>query len=364
MSVEQQQAPESWQDALKGVAAEMEAAEPTPSAEPVADPEPTETQETEAEAPAIADTGDQAQAPEPEVAEPAGDAEASEPTAFEPPQHWTRQDKEAFAALDDGAKQFTVDKIKAIEKNARTKMFEADRISKQDSALAKAMEPFADQIARTGSTPEQAISTLAAFYAQLQTDPAAALAQMAQLYASPSAGEGTRRDVAQRVLNAVGLQPDALDEPLSELDPTEAKLTAIERKLEALQSGIQTERVQTQQSTLDVQIQAFAKASDGNGGLAHPHYDALKPNIEHLLKSGDERVDTTGDVQTALGTAYQAALSDLRAQLVPEKPKPAGKPHTTSSVAKSSPAPGSPAREPAASHKEEFANVAREMGLA
>ncbi len=354
MSVEPDKAPESWADSMKAVAAELEAAEPAP--DPIAEPQDSPTEQATAEPPAEKPADDEAAAPEPEVAEPAGDADASEPTALEPLQHWTKADKEFFSGLDETGKERWLDRAKSLEKVHNTKLFELENERRQYHSLMKAVEPFQEEMTLRGVSADQAVGQLVTIWKQMQSDPAATLSQLVRQYA-PSMGTDAARQLAQSVLSAKGVHADALlEEPVADLDSPEANAIAdVRRELQELRAERQQDRStfeQSQHATAQQQIDGFRTATNGNGGLAHPHFDALQTNMGALIQAG---------LATGLEDAYTKALA-MSPDLQPPVPKPNGKPVTKSSVAASSPAPGNPAREPAKSHREELANVARELG--
>lgn len=354
---EELQAPESFKETMAAVLADQEAAA---AADPAPEPAPVAAEPTDAE-PVPSDAGaGEASEPEPDGVPgtadgdtaPSQEAAESSAPALEAPNHWKAEHKAKFGGLSDEDKAWVLEQRKADDQSHRKKMFEVDRLERQSAVLAKAIEPFADQIARSGQTPEQAIATLAAFHGQLQTEPAAALAKMAQLYASPSAGEGTRRQVAQQVLQAVGLHPDALLEEQLDVDPTAATLTAdIDRRFQEFEAKQQQRSQLDQQTSVQEMINTFKAETTPEGKPAHPHFDALETTMENLL---------IAKRAANLGEAYSLALS-LTPELQPKAPR---KVATTvaSSVPKTSPAPGSKAPSPLPRLRDHMRAVAEEQG--
>lgn len=334
MSVENgQDQQETLRQTLQRVVAAKEAESP---AEPVAEP----TEQTAAEpSEVVASEDDDAQQPEPEVAEPAGGADAPEPTALEPLQHWSKADQEKFAALDDAAKEFVLDRAKTLETTQLAKHRELDAQGRQYQAVLGALDPFKDQMARMGVSPDQAVAQIAARWGQLQSAPGEALTELARQY-GPSMGAENGRQFAQTILQAVGLSPDALlDEHSPELDSPEANAIAeLRRELQEMRSERQQDRslqVETQQQTAQQAIDGFKAATNGDGKLAHPHFEALQADMGKLIGAG---------LATGLDDAYQRALA-LSPDLQPAKPV-AVRRRTETSIPQSSPTPGKAAEAP------------------
>ena len=368
MAVEQEKRQETIEETMRDVLAKQQA-KALPS-DPVSDP-PDE--QAAAEAPPEGD----AQDPEPEAADPGGEdsdsppsdsePESQTPPAFEALQHWSNEDKERFAALDDGAKEFVLDRAKALEKTQLQKHRELDAQARQYDAVMGALAPFKEQMARSGVQPEQAIAQLASRWTQLNQAPGEAVGELLRQY-GPSLGEEDARNLAHTLLTAKGLSTDALlDEHSPELDSPEAKAIAeLKREIQELKAEARSSREQSQQSQeseADRAMQAFVAAQNDDGTPKHPHFELLTPNISRILVDRDERVDAFASPATRLKQAYDAALADMTSTFVPAKPKPNGKRKVASTVARSSPAPGQVARELAKSHEEELRNVARERGM-
>ena len=254
-----------------------------------------------------------------------------------------------------------LDRAKTLETTQLKKHRELDAQARQHEAVLGALAPFKDQMARSGVSPEQAIAQIAKRWEQLQSSPGEALAELARQY-GPSLGGENGRKVAQAFITAAGLSADALaDEDISDLDPTEAKLTAeidrrfqaFEAKLDQLNGGFQ----HSQESAVEQQIETFRSAKTEDGKLLRPHYAEVQSEMAGLISA---------NLAQGLEDAYEKAVR-LRPDLQPSTPKPNGRTKVTTAVPRSSPAPGTPARElagaTAKSHTEALAAVARDLGL-
>lgn len=349
MSVENgQDQQETLRQTLQRVVAAKEAESP---AEPVADIEPSAAEPSGV----VASEDDEAQAPEPEVAEPGGGADAPEPTALEPLQHWSKADQEKFAALDDAAKEFVLDRAKTLETTQLAKHRELDAQGRQYQAVLGALEPFKDQMTRLGVSPDQAVAQIAARWGQLQSAPGEALTELARQY-GPSMGKENGRQFAQTILQAVGLSPDDLpfDDHSPELDTPEANAIAeLRREIQEMRSERQQDRslqVETQQQTAQQAIDGFKAATNGDGKPAHPHFEALQPTMAGLLQGG---------LANGLDDAYAKALA-LSPDLQPAKPASVRR-RTETSIPQSSPTPGKAAEAPPKSMRDHLRRNAEKL---
>lgn len=242
-----------------------------------------------------------------------GEVEDDEQEAveLEAPEHWSNEDKEAFAALPDEAKPLALDWRKSIEAGYDTKFQElaADRKKIEPyQGFDDVFAPYRHELDRQGLTPEAYVRQLMAVATDLQNDPASTLQRLAQTYGV---------DFGQAQADEAG-EDEFLDPAAA------ARIRELENQLAQFQSQTtdslnqltQANTTASQQHYLDT-FNAFAKE--------HAHADRLRTQIGFHLQNltPDEQAGKTMDDMLLM--AYERAAwadPDARADLIAAQNKP------------------------------------------
>jgi hypothetical protein len=211
--------------------------------------------------------------------------EAATTEALEAPTHWPAADREMFGKQTPEAKQFILNRHKAMEADYTRKTQELAPVRRFKEQMDEIMGPYREAMAREGIDDAMAIKQLVAAHAYLQRDPANAIQWLADKYGIDLKAAGTAGTEAG--------QPSA-------------ELVAVKKELAELKNSLSAREKQEQdtqhQATLS-QITQFAEAKDAQGQLKHPHFDDVAPDVAALIRAARAQGQTL-----TLQDAYDRAV--------------------------------------------------------
>lgn len=228
------------------------------------------------------DADDLSQASEDAPAEPIADESVQpnevEAPAVKAPQHWSQQDRDAFAALPDQLKPLYLEKVKSLESGWNRKFEEIAGERKVYEEIRQVLAPYEERIAAAGGTIAGYIGKLLAIGEQLETNPAAMIHKLADW-----CGVKIGNDEA---LNA---------------------------QVQQLQAQLRRE---AGTRTVMESWHAFSTARDRAGNLLYPGAAQLRGPMGLVLQSDPPRLGETP--YQALERAYKAAFADAYAAIKPK----------------------------------------------
>lgn len=232
----------------------------------------TEVEETEVTEPTLADALEaefdkQSEEPQ-EIEEAPVEAEAAESqdevTEVAPPEHWSKEDQEAFMQMDDGGREWAL----RLEANAHKGIEEK---SKELKKFRDAFEPY-QHLVPAGVSQEQAIQYLLNAHGVLTNNPVEGIKWLMRNYG-----------VDEKQFTPTTVAPDEDEEFL---DPEVRKLRD---EVTALKQSSQTslqQAEQRRQQAMYAEINEFRDAVDENGDPLHPHFADTVGVMSGLLQSG------------------------------------------------------------------------------
>ena len=192
--------------------------------------------------------------------------ESEEPeTVFQAPEHWSSDEREAFAALSPEAQELVLQRDKAFQTGYQEK-------AQAISAITDALEPWKESLAQRGVTADQAIRALFAAQHTLDANPIQGILQIARSYG-----------VEDQLKSQFAPQADDDDFSDPEVKALKQEISALKNQISQTQQGFQ------QQSTAAVQrqIEDFSTAKDGSGELLHPHFEKVKADMAPYVQNGE-----------------------------------------------------------------------------
>ena len=275
-----------------------------------AQPEPP-AQETAPEEPA-AETVDSTETVEPsneEEAQPQEVSDQEKPTKTQEPEtlnakeHWTQEEKDYFAKLDNTGKKLFSDKYHNLESGFNKKFSEAADARKFFDEIKPLVAPYEQKLRSQGLSVSQGLQQLIAAQDFLDRSPDEGLAWLIQNYAV--------RDpkVVEKLLTRFGIKPSGDTEEEYE-SPSTRKLREELNQLK----GYMVQKAQNEHLTVRQQIQqrvdAYRSEKNPDGTLKRPHFERLEPEMARMI-SANPNLDWD--------TAYQRAMwidDELRSGLL------------------------------------------------
>jgi hypothetical protein len=203
------------------------------------------------------------------------------------PVSWPKEQAEAWAKLEQPARDYILRRESEFEKGLSQK---SEKIKPYEE-LDRVFEPWREKWALEGATPAVKVQQLLAAQAYLDRSPAEGLAWLANSYGI---------DLRQLAGAASQGQPQ-------NSDPVVAQLRAEIADLKNFAASQQQREHQAFMSSVQSEIDAFQKSGKA------PHFEALKKDIAGLLTSG---------VASSLPDAYERAVwlnAETRAKAIEEQ---------------------------------------------
>lgn len=229
---------------------------------------------------------------EPEVTEEVAEEQTDEvesegePEALEPPARWSKEDKDAFAALDRASQELVLKREKDVESYLTKGSQQIAETRKRFEALEQVLEGRRETIAREGMNEADYVQQLFSISDYAANNPAEFIQWFAQ-----------QRGVDLTQLNA-GTQGTTQRDPA--LLQTQQELASIKQLL--------NQQTQAQQDAAQRQAQAQIDkfATSGNA----PYFDKVQDAMAKLIESGEAQ---------DLEDAYEQAIwknKEVRAELM------------------------------------------------
>lgn len=197
-------------------------------------------------------------------AEATEDSEDAEPeTVFQAPEHWSSDEKEAFASLPPEAQDLVLQRDKAFQQGFQEK-------AQSITDIQQAIEPWTESLAQRGMSPANAIRTLFAAQAMLDRDPLNGILQLAETY---RVSDRLREQFAPT-------DDDDLTDP--EVKALRAENRELRQRFDQFEKGIESQRT----STVEQQIQQFREAKAADGAPKYPHFDKVRHLMGPLVGQG------------------------------------------------------------------------------
>lgn len=202
--------------------------------------------------------------------------EESDDEPIKAPEHWSAADRERFESLPDEAKDFVLERHKAMEGDYTRKTQELASIRKRGEALEEVIGPYRQEFQLSGLDDVAAIRQLFTVHDALKRDPNQAIQWLAQTY---------------------GADLTSTDD--QNIDPTVAELKRQIQQMRQEQQHQALTAQQRQQQEIESQIKAFEEEKDADGSLKHPSFMDVQDDMAVLIQAGRA---------TDMEDAYQKAI--------------------------------------------------------
>ena len=218
----------------------------------------------------------------------------TETSSLSAPDHWSRDDREMFSSLDEGAKKFLLRRHKDMEGDYTRKTQENADAIKIGRIIDESMDPaIKADLRRLGVDNESYLRQMMQWHHQSATDPAGFARQIVQQL---------RLDPAQ----VFQLTQDQNGEENTQTDPTAQRLAAVENHL----AQDQQSRLEQLQREQQARVDNFKDLKDESGNLVHPHFERVRKDMALIVRA---------DPTTSLEDAYSMAVykdPELRQSLI------------------------------------------------
>jgi len=259
--------------------------------------------------------GEQSTDPAPkENSEAPGEAKPIDPApqdgrSNQPPQHWSEQDRQAFAKLAPEGQAFLLRRHSEMERDYQTKAQASATAVQFTTALAPIFQHpvISGSLQQAGVSPMEAIGQWAGFHLRAM-DPnpqvkIGLLMELAQRMGLDPAAPGQMSQPGPGQLSAEDLKDPAIRYFADHLGSINGRIDQITR---AAEEKAQVETMKITRRGID----SFADEKDEKGNLKHPHFDIVLPTIIEFFKANPDR---------DLTEAYNMAIwsnPDVRSQLI------------------------------------------------
>lgn len=246
------------------------------------------------------------QSPDPALQDPASPTPQPpvQPQGNEAPQHWSAEDKANFAKLPQEGQQFLLKRHAAMEADYTAKTQAAATAVQFTQAVAPLFE---DPVIKASLAnvdgrplhPVHAIQQLVGFHKRAITDPVGLVKELVQrLNVDPAAIFGPTSNPPP------GLSEEDMKDPAIKFfaDHVGKQQQEVQNLRAQLQNFDRQQQERLSQESLRVTqwgIDSFADEKDAQGRPAHPHFDAVLPQMIELYKANPNR---------DLNEAYQTAV--------------------------------------------------------
>ena len=229
------------------------------------------------------------------VADPEGEAEV-EADEVSPPEHWSEEGQAIFMEADERVRDFMLSRENDFNKGIEEK-------SNELKSYRDVFEPY-ESLIPPGTTQPQVIQQLLNAQALLQRNPVEGIKWLMQSYGV---------DEKQFAPTETPVKTDNVDDVY--VDP---QVKALQQRIDELTNTREQDvraAEMARQNALLTEVNKFQNATDDDGELLHPHFNAVYGVMAGLLQSGRA---------TDMEEAYQRAVwsvPEYREQEVEQKAK-------------------------------------------
>lgn len=178
------------------------------------------------------------------------------------PEHWAAKDKELFNKQPAEVQQWALDRHKAMEGDHTQKSQAASEATKRYEPIEQVMAPFRPWAQSQGLSDAQLMS------------------QWANAHRALLSGNGKEMLLATAQQYGIDLTGEA-----QPVDPQIQELNTVVRNLQGQIQQTQQTFIGQQQSTMEQQLDVFAKQADDQGALLHPHFDTVMNDMVVLAQA-------------------------------------------------------------------------------
>lgn len=241
------------------------------------------------------DSTEQLQVESPESEDTDSETEQDSSEQLEPLEQWNDESKELFATLGNEAQKFLLDKHKEIEGGFTSKFQELAEERKRFESINEVLSPYEAVLKQQGQPLAPVLAQALNLLSSVTKDPAAAVKQAIQAYrlTPEQLGFGGEEDLTDPTVKAQN-----------------ERIANLEYRLTQQSQGVENKEQQAGQSELD----AFSKATNEDGSLKNPHFEAVRLHMAPLVDSGktlDEAYKEAVYIVPEYREAQAKAASDL-----------------------------------------------------
>jgi hypothetical protein len=247
-------------------------------------------------------------------------------SAPEPPSNWKPADKDMFKALPEPARQFLLERHRAMHASHTRKMQAIAELKREYEPVDQVFAPHREIMRQRGLTPRaliegwadverrladgDGVDVIKGIVAGYNIDPA----RVAQALGIGAAREATTTAASKPAAEAAA-SPQVPAQVLQEIARLRQRAEAEDR---AKAEAARLSQAAAQQKFLS-ELDAFRNARDDQGNLLRPHFSDLEEDMAHLALAAKSRGQAIPPLQQLYDKAVRANPSTYEAQRIADE---------------------------------------------
>jgi hypothetical protein len=258
-------------------------------------------------------------------------AEPEEPppaavSALEPPSNWKPADKDMFKTLPEPARQFLLERHRAMHASHTRKMQAIAELKREYEPVEQVFAPHREIMRQRGLTPRALIEGWADVERRLaEGDGVNVIKGIVAGYSIDPARVADALGIgARQAVDAADSKPAAAETPTSPQVPAEVlqEIARLCQRAEA-EDRAKAEAARLAQAAARqkflTELEAFTNARDDQGNLLHPHFSDLEEDMAHLALAAKSRGQAIPPLRELYDKAVRANPSTYEAQRIADQ---------------------------------------------
>ena len=258
-------------------------------------------------------------------------AEPEEPppaavSALEPPSNWKPADKDMFKTLPEPARQFLLERHRAMHASHTRKMQAIAELKREYEPVEQVFAPHREIMRQRGLTSRALIEGWADVERRLAEGDGVNVIKgiVAGYNIDPARVADALGIGARQAVDAADSKPAAAEAPTSPQVPAEIlqEIARLRQRAEA-EDRAKAEASRLAQAAARqkflTELEAFKNARDDQGNLLHPHFSDLEEDMAHLALAAKSRGQAIPPLRELYDKAVRANPSTYEAQRIADQ---------------------------------------------
>lgn len=216
--------------------------------------------------------------PEATEADDDDDEDDDDDSPIQAPASWKGDNKKLFEQLPEELQRQVADREAEREKKINS-------VLEENADIHKALDPYEDRIKQSGMSKGDLMNRLLKAQDYLTSSPLPAMAWLSNSYVKDKAGaEALIKHLSEK--HGITTNSNTSD---SDDDYTDPKVKQLQDELAKLRGEIDQKTNTNNEASMQAiktEIADFAKATDDDGKLKHPHFDQVRTKMAGLIQTG------------------------------------------------------------------------------
>ena len=246
--------------------------------------------------------------------------------ALEPPSNWKPADKDMFKTLPEPARQFLLERHRAMHASHTRKMQVIAELKREYEPVEQVFAPHREIMRQRGLTPRALIEGWADVERRLAEGDGVNVIKgiVAGCSIDPARVADALGIGARQTVDAANSKPAAAEAPTSPQVPAEVlqEIARLRQRAEA-EDRAKAEASRLAQAAARqkflTELEAFKNARDDQGNLLHPHFSDLEEDMAHLALAAKSRGQAIPPLRELYDKAVRANPSTYEAQRIADQ---------------------------------------------